>query len=114
MLFRVLALSSILLSLACAPETGSFSCNNAANFSCVTVSITGGTLTNTTCLNGAVAVASCSTTDIIGRCSANGLLGGNTCPAGATCTNSFVVYAGGDTTAGQTACTQLGGTWSAR
>lgn len=113
MKLRVLALASTLLTLACAPESGSLSCNNPSIFICASTSITNGTLTNATCLNGAVSVASCPTIGIIGRCTAPGLLGGIACPSGSTCTQSFVLYTGGDTTAGQAACMAINGTWTA-
>jgi hypothetical protein len=113
MMFRVLSLSSILMMLACAPEPTSFSCNSPTGAQCATFTFTGGTPSSTTCLNGSVPVASCTTSGVIGRCSANNILG-STCPSGLTCTTNLLVYMGGDTATAQTACTAVGGTWSDR
>lgn len=112
MIRRVVATVSLFLAVSCGPSTDSFSCDNAANKSCSTVSITGGTLTDKTCTSGSP-IASCATAGIIGRCTLNSLFGGAACPSGATCSSNFVVYTGGDTAAGQASCMTLGGTWSA-
>jgi hypothetical protein len=113
MMFRVLSLSSILMMLACAPEKTTVSCNSPMGANCATYTFTGGTPSSTTCLNGSVPVSSCANTDVIGRCSANNILG-STCPSGLTCTTNLVVYTGGDTATYQTACMAIGGTWSDR
>lgn len=111
MVNRVLALLAVLVAASCGSSSDSVSCNNEANFSCSTISVTGGTLTEKTCTSG-VMVSSCSTANVIGRCTLNGLFGGAACPSGATCSSFFVVYMGGDAAGGQAGCTQVGGTWS--
>jgi hypothetical protein len=85
----------------------SLSCNNAATFACLTISVSSGlALSNASCTSGSVEISECPTAGVIGTCT---IVTQVTSPTTGTSTQVARLYTGGDLAAGQAGCP---GTWT--